>query len=249
VLDLRRAIRQHPCHGCDDRENHSRWAERYHRLLRETRGLERRVESRTNSIARQFDRVCAILHRLGYLTAEDDSAQVTDAGRMLQRLYNDMDLVAAECLRQGLWVGLSAPELAACASVLVFESRQADDATPPRLPSGQKVREVLADMVRLWGQLSELEAEERVSFLREPDLGFAHAAYRWTAGHRLESVLSDADLQAGDFVRWCKQLADLLGQIADAAASHGGPEGLALSRTAREAVDSVKRGVVSFSSV
>jgi ATP-dependent RNA helicase HelY len=249
VLDLRRAIRQHPCHGCDDRENHSRWAERYHRLLRETRGLERRVESRTNSIARQFDRVCAILHRLGYLTAEDDTAQVTDAGRMLQRLYNDMDLVAAECLRQGLWVGLSAPELAACASVLVFESRQADDATPPRLPSGQKVREVLADMVRLWGQLSELEAEERVSFLREPDLGFAHAAYRWTSGHRLESVLSDADLQAGDFVRWCKQLADLLGQIADAAAAHGGAEGLALSRTAREAVDSVKRGVVSFTSV
>jgi ATP-dependent RNA helicase HelY len=248
VLELRRAIRQHPCHGCADREQHARWAERYHRLAKETRGLERRVESRTNSIAREFDRVCAILARLGYLTTDDDTATVTDAGRMLQRLYNDMDLVAAECLRQGLWVGLSVPELAACASVLVFESRQPDDAMPPRIPGG-RVREVLAETVTLWGQLSQLEAEERVSFLREPDLGFAQAAFRWASGQRLESVLHDADLQAGDFVRWCKQLADLLGQIADAAGAHGGPEGIELAATARSAVDAVKRGVVSFSSV
>ncbi len=248
VLELRRLIRQHPCHGCDEREQHARWAERYHRLQRETHGLERRVESRTNSIARQFDRVCAILARLGYLTAEDDTATVTDAGRMLQRLYNEMDLVAAECLRQGLWVGLSAPELAACASALVFESRQADNAVPPRLPSG-RVGEVLTETVRLWGELSALEAEEKVSFLREPDLGFAYAAHRWASGHRLESVLRDADLAAGDFVRWCKQLADILGQIGDAAGSELTPDGVALARTAHEAVGAVKRGVVAFSSV
>ena len=248
VVELRRLIRQHPCHGCDEREQHARWAERYQRLQRETHGLERRVESRTNSIARQFDRVCAILARLGYLTAEDDTATVTDAGRMLQRLYNEMDLVAAECLRQGVWVGLSAPELAACASALVFEARSAEDAAPPKLPGG-RVGEVLAETVRLWGELSELESEEKLSFLREPDLGFAYAAFRWASGHRLESVLRDVDLAAGDFVRWCKQLADLLGQVADAAGSHQTPEGNALARTAHEAVDAVKRGVVAFSSV
>ena len=248
VLELRRQIRQHPCHGCDEREQHARWAERYHRLDRETRGLERRVENRTNSIAKQFDRVCAILSRLGYLTSDDDASQVTDAGRMLQRLYNDMDLVAAECLRQGLWVGLTAPELAACASVLVFEARQSDDAVPPKIPPG-RCKDVLVETVRVWGQLSELEAEERVQFLREPDLGFAWAAYRWASGGRLETVLRDGDLTAGDFVRWCKQLADLLGQIADAAGSHRTPEGTALATTARSAVDSVKRGVVAFTSV
>ncbi|MBI1376097.1 MAG: DEAD/DEAH box helicase [Frankiales bacterium] len=248
VLELRRLIRQHPCHGCDDREQHARWAERHARLSRETRGLERRVESRTNSIARQFDRVCAILTRLGYLTTDDDAGSVTDAGRMLQRLYNDMDLVAAECLRRGLWVGLDPAELAAAASVLVFEARQSDDAVPPRLPTG-RVRDVLAETVTLWGELSSLEAEERVSFLREPDLGFAWAAHRWASGNRLEPVLRDADLAAGDFVRWCKMLADLLGQVAEAAASLGTPDGLALSRTARAAVDAVKRGVVAFSSV
>jgi ATP-dependent RNA helicase HelY len=248
VLELRRQIRQHPCHGCDEREQHSRWAERYHRLLRETRGLERRVESRTNSIARQFDRVCAILARLGYLTTDDDGSTVTDSGRMLQRVYNDMDLVVAECLRQGLWEGLTVPELASCASALVYESRQSDDAVPPRLPTG-RVREVLADTVRLWGQLAELEAEERVQFLREPDLGFASAAHRWASGARLEPVLRESDLTAGDFVRWCKQLADLLGQIADAAGAHETPAGDQIAVTARSAVDAVKRGVVSFTSV
>jgi ATP-dependent RNA helicase HelY len=248
VLDLRRRIRAHPCHGCDEREDHARWAERYLRLARETQGLERRVENRTNSIAKQFDRVCAILQRLGYLTTDDDTAEVTPAGRMLQRLYNEMDLVAAECLQQGLWTDLTVPELAACASVLVFESRQSDDAVPAKIPPG-RCKDVLADTVRLWGELAQLEAEERVQFLREPDLGFAWAAYRWANGARLESVLRDGELTAGDFVRWCKQLADLLGQIADAAGSSVTPEGAALAQTAKQAVDAVKRGVVSFSSV
>ena len=248
ILDLRRQLRQHPCHGCDQREDHARWAERYYRLLRETRGLERRVETRTNSIARQFDRVCAILARLGYLSTDGDDAQVTDSGRLLQRLYAELDLVAAECLRSGLWKDLSPAELAACASMLVFESRQSEDTQPPKLPTGQ-VRDVIAQTTSIWAELRELESEERVHFLREPDLGFVWAAFRWASGGRLDSVLRDVDLAAGDFVRWCKQLADLLGQIADAASSSSEPENLQLARVAREAVDSVKRGVVAFSSV
>ena len=58
---------QHPCHGCNDREVHARWAERYHRTDRHARDLERRVEGRTNSIARRFDKVCEVLTELGYL--------------------------------------------------------------------------------------------------------------------------------------------------------------------------------------
>ena len=56
---------------------------------------------------------------------------------------------------------------------------------------------------------------------------------------RLETVLRDTDLAAGDFVRRCKQLVDLLDQIADAAPE---PE---LRSTARRAVDAVLRGVVA----
>ncbi len=238
VTRARAAIRAHPCHGCADRESHARWAERHHRLAREAQTLRRRIESRTNTIARQFDRVCEVLTSLGYL-ADDE---VTPTGRTLMRIYTDMDLVAAECLRARLWEGLGPAELAAALSTLVFEARRPDDATSPRLPPGE-VREVVSEMVSVWAELDRVEREHRLEFLREPDLGFAWAAWRWAEGASLDEVLGETDLAAGDFVRWMKQLLDLTGQVAEAAGSD------TLRRTARATLSALRRGVVSYSSV
>ncbi|HET8716720.1 MAG TPA: RNA helicase, partial [Nocardioidaceae bacterium] len=238
IARLRAELRAHPCHGCAEREDHARWSERYHKLERDTRTLQRRIEQRTNTIARQFDRVCDVLTTLGYL--EDD--QVTATGERLMRIYSDMDLVAAESLRHGLWDDLSPGELASVLSALVFESRRADDAVAPRLPGG-RVRETLAAMVGLWGDLDAVERDNRLDFLREPDLGFAWAAYRWAEGASLDDVLTETDLAAGDFVRWVKQLLDLTDQVADAAGDSD------LRRTARRASDALRRGVVAYSSV
>ncbi|MDQ3825791.1 MAG: DEAD/DEAH box helicase, partial [Actinomycetota bacterium] len=58
---LRRALRAHPCHGCDDREAHARWAERYDRLDRETETLRQQVAATTHSLARTFDRIRTLL--------------------------------------------------------------------------------------------------------------------------------------------------------------------------------------------
>jgi len=244
IAQLRTDIRAHPCHGCDEREDHARWSERYHRLHRDTRQLERRIEGRTNTIARTFDRVCALLTELDYL--EGDT--VTPEGRRLARLYGELDLLASECLRDGVWDGLGPAELAACASALVYEARAADDAMPPRLPSGN-ARDALGEMVRIWGRLDALEEAHRINQAegvgqREPDLGFAWPAFRWASGHGLDAVLRDADMPAGDFVRWTKQLIDVLGQIAAAA-----PDGSPVGRNARKAVDGLLRGVVAYSSV
>jgi ATP-dependent RNA helicase HelY len=212
VADLRRRMRHHPCHDCPEREDHARYAERYMRLRRETEAVERRVAGRSHVIARTFDRVCRVLERLNYL----DGDTVTPDGQRLARLYSELDLLAAECLRRGLWDGLSPAELAACVSALSFESRQADDAQPPRLPKGP-VPEALAATIRTWGELDQLEKDNELSFLREPDLGFAWAAYRWARGARLETILDESpDLTPGDFVRSVKQLIDLLDQIATA---------------------------------
>ena len=242
IASLRRRLRQHPSHGCPDREEHARYAERYQRLKRETEALERKVASRSHVIARTFDRVCAVLEELGYLTGDT----VTPEGRMLGGLYSELDLLAAECLRRGYWDGLDTQELTACVSALSFESRQAEDAARPRLPSS-KVREVLNRMVRTWGQLDELEKANHVSFLREPDLGFAAVAYEWAGGARLEDVLADSDLTPGDFVRAVKQLIDLLDQIA--AAPRSGPSSPAVAETARAAIDAIRRGVVAYTAV
>jgi ATP-dependent RNA helicase HelY len=243
VAELRRRMRRHPCHDCPDREEHARYAERYRRLKRETEALERSMAGRSHVIARTFDRVCAVLERLGYLAGDT----VTADGQRLARLYTELDLLAAECIRLRLWDGLSPAELAACVSALSFESRQPDEAHPPRLPKG-RVPEALAAMVRTWAELDQLEKDNDLSFLHAPDLGFAWASYRWARGASLESVLDGSpDLTPGDFVRSVKQLIDLLDQIA--VATPPPAETASLSVTARAAIDAMRRGVVAYSAV
>jgi ATP-dependent RNA helicase HelY len=114
-------------------------------------------------------------------------------------------------------------------------------------------------MVRTWGELDQLEKDNDLSFLRQPDLGFAWAAYRWARGTRLETVLDEApDLTPGDFVRSVKQLIDLLDQIASAipAAPPDPPDpqddpstSPTLATTARAAIDAMRRGVIAYSAV
>jgi ATP-dependent RNA helicase HelY len=237
IAALRRRLREHPCHGCPDRDEHARKAEQYLRMQRQAEALERRVAGRTHVIARTFDRVCGVLTQLGYL----DGDAVTAEGSRLADLYTELDLLASECLRRGLWDALTPAELAACVSALTFESRRPEDASPPRLPGG-RVREVLAAMVRVWGELDGVEGDHQLSFLREPDMGFAWNAHAWAQGRRLEAVL-ETGLTPGDFVRAAKQLIDLLDQIAVAAG------GTPLGAKARAAIDALRRGVVAYSSV
>jgi ATP-dependent RNA helicase HelY len=234
---LRTRLRKHSCHGCPDMQLHLRDLARRIRLEREAEALEQGVSKRAHVLARTFSRVCAVLERLDYIEGDD----VTAAGRRLAALYTELDLLAAECLRRNTWAGLGPADLAACVSALTFESRRADDAGPVRLPHGRS-REVLAEMTSLWGELSAVEASQQLSFLREPDLGFAWTVHAWARGTGLEKLIGP-DLTAGDFVRAMKQLIDLLGQLAVADASGN------LGSTARAAADLVRRGVVAYSSV
>jgi ATP-dependent RNA helicase HelY len=234
VEELRRQLREHPCHDCPDREDHARWAERWFKLDRDAKTLQRRVDQRSNTVARQFDRVCEVLETLGYLVDDD----VTELGKPLRRIYSELDLVVAEALRLGVLDGLSPSALASALSTLVYESRRPEDVVSPRVPGGDTQR-VVTELERLWRQLSAVERDHRLDFLRRPDAGLAWAAYRWTEGDDLGEVLDDSDLTAGDFVRWIKQLIDLCGQVADAAGN--GP----LRENARDVVRRIRRGVVA----
>ncbi len=237
IAELRRRLREHPCHGCPDQQAHARQAEKYLRLEREAAALDRRVAGRAHVIARTFDRVCAVLEQLGYT----DGDKVTADGRMLAGLYSELDLLTAECIRRGVWDGLSPAELAACVSALTFEARRPDDDELPRVPGGQ-VGAVLAAMTRLWAELDGIEKGHRLSFLREPDVSFAARARAWASGQSLDRLL-DEGMTPGDFVRAMKQLIDLLDQIGGAAA------GTALAVTAGDAIQALRRGVVAYSSV
>ncbi len=243
LTQLRSELRRHPCHACPEREEHARWAERRRRLERDTEELRQRVAGRTGSLARTFDRIVALLTTRGYLTAE---GSVTDAGRMLGRIWTEADLLVAECLRRGVWDGLSPAELAAAVSVVVFEARRDVDERAS-LPRGATAEAVDATL-KLWSEIEADEASRGLTVTREPDLGFAWPIYRWARGEALAKVLAsghelDGEMPAGDFVRWARQVVDLLGQLADS-----GGASTELRATARQAIGAVNRGVLAYHS-
>ena len=236
VQQLRHELASHPCHSCPDRESHARWAERWWRLKRETVGLQRKVEGRTNTVARTFDRICEALEARGYLA--EGGTVVTERGERLRRLYTERDLLAAECLRLEVWKRLDAPGLAAAVSALVHEPRREEAEVSPRMPTDE-VADAVHAMERLWSEIEDLEIEHDLPTTSVPDGGMAWMVHRWASGDRLDAVLRGQDMAAGDFVRRCKQLVDLLDQVAKASTDGE------LRRTARRAVDAVLRGVVA----
>ena len=226
----RKSLRQHVCHSCNDRESHSRIAERADRLIRENEGLIARVENRTNVIAKTFDRITQVLANLGYLNGD----RVTDSGKMLSKIYAESDLLIAETIQSGLLSKLSDIEIAAVLSVFLFESRKPE---APKIPNTQ-VQDALKEIVSIWSRLQNLEAEYDVKTQKEPDFGFCWIAFRWGGGHGLNSVLRNSDLSVGDFVRAIKQLIDLLNQVAGAQ-----PE---LREKCLSAIKKMDRGVVIY---
>jgi ATP-dependent RNA helicase HelY len=232
-------LRRHPCHRCPDREAHARWAERALRLERESARLQARIASRSNTIANHFDKICLVLESLGYLTG-DGGHEVSNDGRMLARIYAELDLVTAECMRAGVFDGLTHPQLAAVLASLVYEARRTEEAGHRLRMPDARTNAAMIDVRRIWHNVSLVERDARINRGPEPDIGFSEVAYGWAAGRTLSDVLYGSDLTAGDFVRWARQVADFAGQIADAAGAGD------LRETARLLVRSMRRGVVTY---
>jgi ATP-dependent RNA helicase HelY len=231
------AAAAHPVAGCPDARTHLRSLERADRLARDAERLERRITGRTESLARQFDRVLRVLEAWGYV----DGWSLTTAGQRLVRVYHEADLLVAECLQQGLLDGLDAPQLAGLVSSFTYEARGPGEAGS-RSPGG-RLRERWTAVFQLAVELNEAEDSAGLPLTRRPDPGFIGLAQGWAAGGDLEGLIADEDISGGDFVRNVKQLIDLLRQLGDVAADQ------ATARCARQAAEVLFRGVVAASSV
>ncbi|BCO35679.1 putative helicase HelY [Mycobacterium heckeshornense] len=246
LMSLREQLRRHPAHHAPGREAQLRVAERYLRIERDNAALQQKVAAATNSLARTFDRIVGLLTERGFIRMLNGDPQVTDDGRLLARIYSESDLLVAECLRTGAWTGLRPAELAAVLSAVLYESRGNEGAGPPQHADAPTapLRRALARTRQLSTDLRADEQRHRISLSREPDEGFVTAIYRWASTGDLTAALLAADesgtgVSAGDFVRWCRQVLDLLDQVRNAARE---PE---LQATARRAIDDVRRGVVA----
>jgi ATP-dependent RNA helicase HelY len=243
LATLRKRLKQHPCHTCKDREAHARWAERWWKLKKQTDDLSRQIRTRTGAVARIFDRVTDVLLELGYLIRSETGEVVASVhGRTLRRIYGERDLLVAECLRRGVWKELDPAGLAAMAAALVYEPRRDEGQASDRyLPKGA-FRPAFAKTTELWAKLDDIEREHKLPGSNPLSTGLSLAMNRWAQGVPLDAVLMEADLAAGDFVRMTKQTIDLLDQLSVVAEGNVG-------RTARKALDAIRRGIVAYSSV
>jgi ATP-dependent RNA helicase HelY len=243
ITSLRKRLRRHPVHGCSDRDQHARWAERYFRLKKDHDRMSSQISGRTGAVAKVFDRVSEVLSELGYLVVDEEGRTALSVhGRALRRIYGERDLLVAECLRRNVWKDLDAASLAALASAIVYQPRRDEGQTHERfLPRGPFLA-AFEQTGDLWAKLDDLERAHHLPGSDPLAAGLSLAMWRWARGGRLDSVLSDADLAAGDFVRWAKQTIDLLDQLSLVA--HG-----RVGSVARDALLAVRRGIVAHSSV
>ena len=129
------------------------------------------------------------------------------------------------------------------AAAIVYEPRRDDGQISDRyLPKGA-FRPALEATTDLWStprrpRTGEPTARQRADL----EHGLSLPMYRWARGATLDSVLIDAELAAGDFVRVTKQAIDLLDQISMVADAPVGA-------TARAALEDIRRGIVAYSSV
>lgn len=220
----------HPVAGCPDRAIHIKAARLIDRAGREVNRIQHQLRVEGEGLVAEFNGILDLLDEWGYV----DNWTLTPAGERLRLIYNEIDLLLADTITQGGFDDLDPAETAALASCFVYEPRteQTDDKLPtPRLSDR-------------WGAIEErgviLNQAERHRHLpetRAPHPGFSSLAFAWVHGEELETLLGDDDLAAGDFVRTCRQLLDLLRQLRD-----GEP---ALRRQVSDAIRMLDRGVVA----
>lgn len=237
IQDLENLVRTHPVHGCLDREVHARGAVQWMRARAEYLRLVSLVDEQTSSVAKRFDRIVMVLEALGCLHA----GQVTDAGHTLRSIYGERDLVVALALEAGIWDQLDEAQLAAVVSACVFEPRK-DHQPDPEIPQGAHgpVGQALQDTARIMLDINRAESKYHSIVSPALETGLVNAMYWWVKGDSLTTAVRAADVEPGDWVRWCKQTIDLLAQISVATRN---PQ---LAWTARDAADAIRRSVVAM---
>ena len=210
-------------------------------------------------LTRQLDSVVTLLTDRGYL----EDWELTDAGRRLAGIYHDCDLLIAEAISEGLLDGLDAAALSAIVSLFTYEARR------QRGPGGLSTPRLAKRAAAIEELAAGLRSDERRLGLprtRTLDSGFASLAEQWCRGADLGRLLSGSRggqrsggergggqrggrgrtfepvMSGGDFVRNMKQLIDLLRQLGTV------NSGERLGHVAREAAETLARGIVAASS-
>ncbi|MFP7665919.1 MAG: DEAD/DEAH box helicase [Corynebacterium pyruviciproducens] len=241
IKALRDAIRNHPAHSWENRDQLARVGERLMREERRRDILQHKISSARETLGKTFDRILDLLAELDYITPVDDP-QVTPEGEKLALLHNESDLLIASCLKRGIWDELDPAELAGVVSMTVFENRK--EVRGKAGAPTDRMATAMNNTLRIYNELVTDERRHNLNLSREPEPGFALAMHQWVAGAPLDYAMqaaaaSGTELTPGDFVRWCRRVIDVLEQIAKTGYSD------AIKHHANQAIDAIRRGVVA----
>lgn len=244
VNALRAELRDHPAHRVQRREELVRVAMEVEKQRGRVDSLAHAIDSATDSLGKQFDRILGLLTELDYVDLDPTTNEpvVAEEGERLAAIHSEADLLVAQCLRRGIWEGLDPAELAGAASSTCFENRKPGRGAP-QAPT-DPVDTALGGTMRVWTELVSDERRHGLSPTRMPDASCALAIHQWTAGAPLDYCLAaaaqcGAELTPGDFVRTARQVADLLEQVRSTGYSEE------IRDAAHAAIAALRRGVVA----
>ena len=243
VKKLRHELKAHPVHQWPHREELVQLQHRIAELQKQLHSIHAQSEAATghDSLKALFDRMAELLTGLDYL-ADDE---LTSEGVKLARIHHQSDLLIAQCLRRGIWNDLDPAELAAVVATVASDSRK-NDADPQEIevPTA-RLATAMTNTQRLWDELVFDEKHRDLPPTGMPDPAMATAIHQWTAGAPLSyclkaAVYTGSKISVGDFVRFCRQVIDVLDQIRATGYERE------IRRSASQAVDAIRRGVVGM---
>jgi len=204
---------------------------------KELKRLTKRVQSRGQSLARQFERLLALLSEYEYV----QEWELLEKGKVLSRINSEADIVICELITSGQLVKLSAPELAALLAAFVFEGRGDNSNRFDSFPTKELERLCVASE-KFLEKFNKDEREAGIKESRGLDYSMMHGTYLWAKGKSLDEILGNQDITGGDFVRVIKSIVDLVRQIENAT------EDEALGSLCRSTNKACYRDIVEISS-
>ncbi len=233
---LEEKLRNHPVHQCPERESHASLGHQYARLIRERNAVATKINASSAKIVEEFQAVCQVLRRLGFLNGD----KVTARGERLRRIYGERDLLVAQVIAEGSWAGLNAEELAAIVAGVVYEPRGDDTGSGDSTYLGSvALEEAWGETMAAYKRIHKVEVGANSEVTPEPSPTLVRPMFRWARGASLAKILEETELSGGDFVRWVRQVLDMLDQLRRLDDSD-------LARTANRARQKLLHGVVAW---
>lgn len=188
--------------------NNNELIDEYIYCEKDVKRLTRRVQSRGQSLARQFERILALLSEYGYVSDWD----LTEKGNILSKINTEADLLISEHISNGALANLTPAEFTGILATLIYESRAQESSKLNKFPTSN-VGELCLRFEAFVERLNKDERDAGIKESRSLDYSMMLPAYMWAKGKNLEEILYRQNIAGGDFVRSIKSIVDLVRQI------------------------------------